>query len=86
MIIAGEILDNPCLSGWQDAAGVGLPNAAGRDLLRRLLQWDPNERIQAQAGCEMLWLVWPNSDDILLKTVSCAIETPGFAIFAQMYL
>ena len=46
LIIAGEILDNPCLSGWQDAAGVGLPNAAGRDLLRRLLQWDPNERIQ----------------------------------------
>eukprot|EP00438_Fugacium_kawagutii_P024668 Skav226600 [mRNA] locus=scaffold5607:67787:70360:+ [translate_table: standard] len=33
----------------QDAAGVGLPNAAGRDLLRRLLHWDPNERLQAQA-------------------------------------
>lgn len=33
----------------QDAAGVGLPNAAGRDFLRRLLHWDPNERLQAQA-------------------------------------
>eukprot|EP00913_Durusdinium_trenchii_P031012 g29045.t1 len=39
----------------QDAAGVGLPNAAGRDLLRRLLSWDPNERIQAQDALKHPW-------------------------------
>ncbi|CAK9082942.1 unnamed protein product [Durusdinium trenchii] len=44
-----------CSTRRQDAAGVGLPNAAGRDLLRRLLSWDPNERIQAQDALKHPW-------------------------------
>ena len=32
----------------RDPQGIGLPSAAGRDLLRRLLAWSPLDRISAQ--------------------------------------
>ncbi|OLQ09826.1 Protein phosphatase 2C-like 1 [Symbiodinium microadriaticum] len=39
----------------QDAAGVGLPSSAGRDLLRRLLRWSPNERLSAKEALKHPW-------------------------------
>eukprot|EP00439_Symbiodinium_sp_Y106_P006997 s4966_g1.t1 len=39
----------------EDAAGVGLPSSAGRDLLRRLLRWSPNERLSAKEALKHPW-------------------------------
>ena len=36
----------------RDPHGVGLPSASGRDLLRRLLAWEPTERIMASEALE----------------------------------
>lgn len=51
LAVAGK----PCSDGEfqarlreQDPAGMGLPSPLGRDLLRRLLHWDPKRRIRAQ--------------------------------------
>lgn len=39
----------------RDAAGVGLPNREGRDLLRRLLAWAPEDRIAARRALAHSW-------------------------------
>lgn len=36
----------------RDPHGVGLPDEAGRDLLRRMLTWEPDKRITAQEALE----------------------------------
>ena len=36
----------------RDPHGVGLPSASGRDLLRRLLAWEPTERMSALEALE----------------------------------
>ncbi|KAL8433645.1 hypothetical protein ACSSS7_003743 [Eimeria intestinalis] len=45
---------------WQilrarDAAGVGVPNPLARDLLRKLLAYDPQERLTAEAALQHPW-------------------------------
>lgn len=39
----------------RDAAGIGLPDAAGRDLLRRLMDWSPEQRITAREALAHPW-------------------------------
>ncbi|CAE8631033.1 unnamed protein product [Polarella glacialis] len=39
----------------RDEAGIGLPSAEGRDLLRRLLRWEPQDRISAQEALAHPW-------------------------------
>mmetsp|Transcript_33411 Transcript_33411/g.73061 ORF Transcript_33411/g.73061 Transcript_33411/m.73061 type:complete len:1029 (-) Transcript_33411:23-3109(-) len=38
-----------------DAAGLGFSNRAGRDFLRRLLRWSPNDRISAREALAHEW-------------------------------
>ncbi|KAL8452301.1 hypothetical protein Emag_002420 [Eimeria magna] len=39
----------------RDAAGVGVPNPLARDLLRKLLAYDPQERLTAEAALQHPW-------------------------------